>query len=245
MMSDLSDREVSSLNRKFDALPPEEVIRWAWSTFGSSLASSSSFQTQSVPLLHMISSVCPEIPVLFVDTGFHFPETLAFCDEMKTLLGLNVVVVRPEVEQSEILVKYGEGLYRHDPDLCCYINKVEPLERAISGLKGWISGVRKDQTELRAGLHVLRRRSTGLLGIHPLTNWTGSDVDAYIARHHLPSHPLSGNGYASIGCAPCTRPTCHGEQVRAGRWSGTDKTECGLHDTSTDHLEEQNDERTQ
>ncbi len=169
------------------------------------------------------------MPIIFLDTGFHFPETLIFRDDLQKRFGLNIVVMRPAVEKSQLIAQYGEGLYRRDPDLCCYINKVEPMQRAIAGFRGWISGVRRDQTAHRQQLFILEPQATGLLKIHPIINWTKKEVWQYIERYRLPSHPLFSRGYLSVGCAPCTRPVFKGQGERAGRWAGTDKTECGLH----------------
>lgn len=228
----MADLNITQLNDRFETLPAEAVLAWAWETFGPEAVASSSFQTQSLPLLHLIGRVCSPMPVLFVDTGFHFPETLAFRDELQARYGLNIVTVRPLVDQSEQVRRYGAGLYHHDPDLCCYINKVEPMQWALKGMKAWISGVRRDQTDHRRTLRVLEPQPDGLLKIHPLLNWTGRQVWAYIHAHDLPTHPLLAQGYLSIGCAPCTRPVMDGEDERSGRWAGTDKAECGLHLTA-------------
>jgi len=179
----------------------------------------------------MVSQICPDLPIIFLDTGFHFPETLRFRDELQQRFGLNVVNVQSAVEKAQLLKKYGEALYSRDPDLCCYINKVGPLQRAINemGLDALISGVRRDQTRHRGSLRVLEQQETGLLRIHPVINWTRDDLFDYIERNGLPAHPLYGQGYTSIGCAPCTRPIRPGEDERAGRWAGTSKKECGLH----------------
>lgn len=225
----MPDLDLPDLNDRLERLSPAEILQWAWSTFSPHIAASSSFQTQSVPLLHLISQVCPAMPVIFLDTGFHFPETLQFRDELQARLQLNIVVVRAAVEKSELLARYGEGLYRRDPDLCCYINKVEPMQRATAGLQAWISGVRHDQTEHRHNLRILEPETDGLLKIHPLLNWTKKEVWAYIDQYQLPVHPLLAWGYLSVGCAPCTRPVHAGENERSGRWAGLDKVECGLH----------------
>jgi len=200
-----------------------------WDTFGDLAVASSSFQTQSVPLLHVISQTCPEMPVIFLDTGFHFPETLTFRDELVVQLGLNLVIAQAAVQKSQQIARYGEGLYRRDPDLCCYVNKVEPMRRVTTKYGAWISGVRRDQTANRQAFSVLDPQATNPLKIYPMLNWTKKDVWAYIDKHQLPSHPLLTQGYPSVGCAPCTRPVFSGEDERAGRWAGLSKTECGLH----------------
>ncbi len=224
-----SDEDLARLNESFEQATAEEILRWAWDTFAPAVVASSSFQTQSVPLLHLISRVCPAMPILFIDTGFHFPETLAFRDELRDRYGLNIVTVHPEITQSELFRKYGEGLYRRDPDLCCYINKVRPMQRALEGKQAWITGVRRDQTKNRAHLRTIERQATGVLKVHPLLRWSREDVAAYRERYHLPVHPLYHLGYLSVGCAPCTRPVLVGEDERAGRWAESGKTECGLH----------------
>jgi phosphoadenosine phosphosulfate reductase len=221
--------DIAALNERFECASTAEILRWAWETFAPDVATSSSFQTQSVPLLHIISQVCPEMPVIFIDTGFHFPETLAFRDKLQAQFNLNILTVRPTVTQSELLQQYGEALYRHDPDLCCYINKVQPMEWITARMKALVAGVRRDQTANRQAMNVLHQPAKGPLQIHPLLNWTKADVQAYRQAHDLPVHPLYARGYVSVGCAPCTRPVFLGEDERAGRWAESDKKECGLH----------------
>jgi phosphoadenosine phosphosulfate reductase len=226
--SSLPDLDLVRLNARFEAQSPTKILQWAWETFGPDIAASSSFQTQSVPLLHLISQICPDMPVIFLDTELHFPETLAFRDELQQHFRLKLVVVQPRIQRSELAVRYGVNLPEHNPDLCCYINKIEPMQRALSGLKAWVSGARRDQTAQRQKLASLERQPSGLFKIQPMLNWTRADINRYIEQHQLPSHPLLSQGYRSIGCAPCTHPTLSGDE-RAGRWAGLDKTECGLH----------------
>ncbi|MCP4544787.1 MAG: phosphoadenylyl-sulfate reductase [Chloroflexi bacterium] len=239
--STLPNIDISILNERLEQMSASEILAWAWETFGPHGIASSSFQTQSVPLLHLISQVCPEMPVIFIDTGFHFLETLAFRDELQARYGLNIVVMHPTIGKGELLAKYGGGLYRQDPDLCCHINKVEPMQRALSGARAWISGVRRDQTAHRKNLRVIEPQSSGLLKIHPMINWTKGQLGEYTNRYMLPFHPLFIVGYLSIGCAPCTRPVSVGQDERSGRWAGTEKNECGLHTDWANKTEEQND----
>ena len=222
------DLDITACNQKLEQQSPEQILSWAWQTFGSQVAMTSSFQTQSVPLLHMVSQVAPEMTIFFLDTGFHFPETLAFRDQLVAELGLNLKVLRPESGHEGFLQKYGE-LYRHDPDLCCHINKVLPLRAASKHLQAWVSGIRRDQTPARSSTPVLARQPDGLYKVCPLAAWTARQVWQYSYNHKLPGHPLFAQGYESIGCAPCTRPVFQGEDPRAGRWAGQAKTECGLH----------------
>lgn len=228
-MAPPTPKELAGLNARFNDETPQAILRWAWETYVGDIAASSSFQTQSVPLLHIISRTVPELPILFLDTGFHFPETLRFRDELRERLGLNVVNVHPLVSKGELFRRYGDAPYRRDPDLCCHINKVEPMDHATKNLKALISGVRRDQTKNRSRLEPVMDDPRGHHKIHPMLGWTMDEVNAYMIVHELPRHPLHDQGYLSIGCAPCTRPATSGEDPRAGRWAGATKTECGLH----------------
>ncbi|MCL4238564.1 MAG: phosphoadenylyl-sulfate reductase [Anaerolineae bacterium] len=221
----MSPDEASALNARFIGADPAAVLAWATGRFMPRLAATSSFQTQSVPLLHLISQVCPQVPVLFLDTGYHFPETLAFRDELIARFGLTVQIVRPDPQQAAART---ESLYRRDPDRCCYVHKVLPMQRALRDLDAWISGIRRDQTPQRAGAQVVEPLPQGGVKINPLAGWTREDVWRYSHHHDLPAHPLLAQGYLSVGCAPCTVPAFGGDE-RAGRWAGTGKTECGLH----------------
>ena len=206
-----------------------EVLRWAWQTFPGGIAVSSSFQTQSVPLLHMIASTVPQLPVLFLDTGYHFPETLAFRDRLARIWGLNLVVLKAESAMDESAA--GGPLYLSDPDMCCHLRKVVPMRQAIAGYRAWISGIRRDQAASRAAAGVVESLGEGRVRIHPMLHWSHSEVQHYIVANGLPEHPLGALGYTSIGCAPCTRPPDPGGDPRSGRWAGSGKTECGLHTT--------------
>lgn len=222
--------EVARFNEHLEEETPQGMLRWAWEHFEGRVAASSSFQTQSLPLLHVISRTVPEMPVLFLDTGFHFRETLEFRDQVVELLGLKLVNLRPVVSRDELRRRLGDHPFRTDPDACCRLNKIEPMERAAAGYDVLVSGVRGDQTALRADLPLLEAREKGPLRLHPMLRWTAGDIERYRTLHQLPAHPLSDMGYGSIGCAPCTRPVREGEDERAGRWPGLDKNECGLHD---------------
>jgi phosphoadenosine phosphosulfate reductase len=224
----MNDLDVAATNRTLENLHPEEILRWSWNTFGPLVAASSSFQTNSVPLLHMISRSAPDMPIFFLDTGFHFPETLAFRDRLVNEYGLNVQTLIAEMGHAGFLQKHGE-LHQSDPDLCCHINKVEPLDKARRGLQAWISGIRRDQTAARNGTPVFSQLRDGSYKICPLATWSRERVQHYAQTHGLPAHPLADAGYVSIGCAPCTRPVAAGEAERDGRWFGLTKTECGLH----------------
>lgn len=221
--------EIAALSESLEQASPEEIIGWAVAQFGPHLAVSSSFQTQSMALLDMVRKQFPKIPVLFLETGYHFFETLLFREQIETEWGLNIIDLRREDRWEPFLRQYGRDLPVTNPELCCYLRKVQPMQAATAGFRAWITGIRRDQTEQRANARILENKGDGLLRIAPLLNWKTEDVEAYILEHGLPQHPLSSQGYRSIGCKPCTRPVQPDEPDRAGRWSGTGKTECGLH----------------
>ncbi len=225
----MQELDVDRINERLAARPPEAILRWATETFGPDVVASSSFQTQSVPLLHMISRACPGLPVLFLDTGFHFPETISFRDQLVKAFGIRLRVLQCRIARDAFMRCYGT-LYRSDPDLCCYLNRVEPLARALAGQQAWIAGIRRDQTRVRRETRILELGGDRIYKISPLAAWTGVDVDDYIRRHGLPVHPLTHQGYASIGCKPCTRAVAADVDPRAGRWADTIKTECGIHE---------------
>lgn len=190
----------------------------------------SSFGAESVVLLHLAAEVDPALPVIFLDTGRHFPETLAYRDELVDRLGLQDV--RSAYPDRATLQRHDRSgrLYATDPDSCCDIRKTEPLAEALEGFDAWVTGRKRYQGGLRAALEVIEREpGTGRLKLNPLAGWSGERIEAYRLAHGLPAHPLVAKGYRSIGCATCTRPTRPGEDPRAGRWFGIDKIECGIH----------------
>jgi phosphoadenosine phosphosulfate reductase len=222
------DIDVEAANERLNGAKPLHILAWAAQHFPSGIAATSSFQTQSVPLLHMIAQVMPAMPIYFLDTGFHFAETLEYRDRVAARLGLHVVTLTPEGGHDGFLRQYGQ-LHRHDPDRCCFLNKVEPFERVKADLAAWVAGIRRDQTRSRQSTPVVSLDRRRVYRICPMIHWDDDDVRHYIATHDLPIHPLTEKGYTSIGCAPCTRPVREGEGQRAGRWPEKIKTECGLH----------------
>jgi phosphoadenosine phosphosulfate reductase len=232
--------ELNELNARFEGADPQVIITWAAERFMPRLAVTSSFQTQSVALLHLITQARPDIPVIFLDTGYHFPETLAYRDQLVARFGLTLRVARSAVSPADMVRQHGDALYRRDPEMCCYINKIEPMQRALRDLDAWLTGIRRDQTDNRAHAQFVELMPDGRMKINPLLAWTRQDLWSYINRHDLPAHPLFSQGYLSVGCAPCTAPVTDGGGERSGRWAGTDKTECGLH---TDALHQDREER--
>ncbi|MGB0196539.1 MAG: phosphoadenylyl-sulfate reductase [Flavobacteriales bacterium] len=191
----------------------------------------SSFQTQSVPLLHMVSQLAKDaVQVVVIDTGFLFPETYLFAHALTEQLGIHLLKVRSERTFAEQMTQHGNFLFASDIDVCCHLNKVEPMRALLNPGDVWISGIRADQSKVRAEKARLETDSAGVLRYHPFLEWTAKDVYRYIQTHNLPRHPLENDGYKSIGCVPCTRKwNALDFEERGGRWEGSAKTECGLH----------------
>ncbi|MFT8680155.1 phosphoadenylyl-sulfate reductase [Gluconacetobacter sp.] len=189
----------------------------------------SSFGTESAVLLAMAAEIDPSVPVLFLETGQHFPETLAYRDRLIAHLGLTGVRdIHPDPAQIAARDPQGQ-LWAFDPDACCALRKVEPLDTAIIPFDAWITGRKRSQAATRAHLPVIEPQADGRFKINPLARWTAAELDAEMTRRALPRHPLAALGYRSIGCAPCTQPVAEGADPRAGRWAGLAKTECGIH----------------
>jgi len=215
---DLAD--LAALSRRFEDATAQEIVAWAAETFGDGLVLTSSFQ--DCVLVDIALKVAPDLEVVFLDTGFHFAETLWFADRMREKYGMNLTVMHPEVEVGD--------LWQIDVDSCCHARKVEPLSRALEGRSAWMTAVRRVEAPTRANTPIATFDiGRNLVKINPIVTWTDDDVAAYIAENDIPVHPLVDRGYPSIGCWPCTRPVAPGEDPRAGRWSGQTKTECGLH----------------
>lgn len=215
-----SAEELDELNARFEHAPAGAVIRWAHETFGTGLCLTASMQ--DTVLIDLAVKVDPSIEVVFIDTGYHFPETLATAEAVKTRYGLNLRVV----SASEPL----DDRWLDDPDGCCQLRKVQPLNEALVGKSAWLSGLRRDEASTRSNAPIISRDRRGLIKVNPLATWTHDDVAGYADDHDLIANPLLAEGFPSIGCWPCTRKVKDGEDSRAGRWTGFSKTECGLHD---------------
>jgi phosphoadenosine phosphosulfate reductase len=197
--------------------------------FEGKIALVSSFGTESAVLLHMIAQVDKATPVIFLDTGKLFPETLAYRDDLVARLGLtDIRVIRPSGQQLAAYDPDGR-LWQRDPDLCCAIRKTNPLDAALEGFDAWITGRKRSQGGTRANMNLVEQGPDGRITVNPLAFWDDAKLDAYFELHDLPRHPLQSQGYASIGCATCTQRVQAGEDKRAGRWAGLDKNECGIH----------------
>ena len=215
-------------NERLERESPEQRLAFAVEQFGEELLFTSSFGAQSGVLLHLWSTVCPQLPVTFIDTGFLFQETLLYRDALAARLGLTVRVVRPEQPRATFVAQHGTDIQRTDPDLCCSLNKISPIAPLKAAARGWVSGLRRDQSRTRANVEILEAEGH-LVRVHPIASLDAAGVSAYLARHDVPEHPLVARRYLSIGCTPCPRASADGEDERAGRWEWSGKTECGLH----------------
>lgn len=195
---------------------------------GLKLFTTSSFQTHSMVMLHMISRIDTTIPIYFVHTGYHFPETLQYRDDIQALMGLNVKTVFSSTAKINQRDVEGKLLFASDPDYCCHLNKVAPLEPILAEHDIWINGVRADQGEVRKNFAVEEKAKYGTIRFHPMLDWNNKMIYQYLNEYKIPKHPLEDKGYFSIGCEPCTRKWDLEMDNRDGRWYGLKKTECGL-----------------
>ena len=195
---------------------------------GKKLFATSSFQTHSIPMLHLLSRIDKDLPIMFINTGYHFPETVRFRDQIADLLDLNLIDVKPLVPRHLQKDASGRLYFASDPDYCCYLNKTQPLEPTLIEYDVWINGIRADQNANRRNMGVEQKAPHNITRFHPVLDWSMKDIYDYIREYSLPKHPLEDAGYLSIGCEPCTRKF-DAENERGGRWFGLNKTECGLH----------------
>ncbi|MFI1796666.1 phosphoadenylyl-sulfate reductase [Streptomyces sp. NPDC020379] len=226
-VTDLRDIAVRA-GRELEDAPASDVLRWAADTFGARFCVTSSMEDAVVA--HLASRVRPGVDVLFLDTGYHFPETIGTRDAVGAVMDVNVVTLTPEHSVAEQDAEHGPALHDRDPDLCCALRKVAPLAAGLDRYDAWATGLRRDESPTRANTPVVgwdERR--GKVKIAPIARWTQDDVDRYVAEHGVLTNPLLMDGYASVGCAPCTSRVAAGENNRGGRWAGRAKTECGLH----------------
>jgi phosphoadenosine phosphosulfate reductase len=228
------------MNAALEASSPEKIVSWATAEFGESLVMSSSFGAESAALIHLVTRQLPRIKIILVDTGYLFPETFVFMEQLRQRFDLNVWSYRTRNDPATYLRQVGEvdPGFRRDVESCCAVNKNEPFERAMAELRprAWLRGIRRGQAKTRRDTPFIQHASRyDCLAISPLLNWSPREVHAYLRQHDLPKHPLFEQGYTSIGCNPrsCTRPVTIGEDARAGRWSGQEKLECGINLTDS------------
>jgi phosphoadenosine phosphosulfate reductase len=212
--------ELAAASAELEHQPASAVVRWAWERYGRSAVLAASFQ--DCVLIDVAMTVAPDIEVVFLDTQYHFAETLWYVDQVRERYDFDLRVVTPTIPRDD--------LWQVDPDSCCEMRKVEPLARALEGHSAWLTGLRRDEAPTRANAPIVGWDvGRGIAKVNPLATWTHDDVEQYVRDRGLPEHPLRRNGYQSIGCWPCTRPVHDGEDPRAGRWAGSGKLECGLH----------------
>jgi phosphoadenosine phosphosulfate reductase len=214
-----SDADLAEASRRLDGAPAADIVAWAVEHFGRRLCLTASM-TDAV-LIDVATKVEPAIEIIFLDTQYHFPETLETVETVRRRYNPNLVVTQPD--------RPLDDLWRTDTDACCAARKVQPLEKALQGKVAWLSGLRRADGPSREETAVVERDRRGLIKVNPLVNWSDDDVAVYIRDNDVPVNPLVDQGYPSIGCWPCTRAVAPGEDARAGRWAGSEKTECGLH----------------
>jgi phosphoadenosine phosphosulfate reductase len=230
----LRAEELASINQTFEEAHPRDVVRWTLEESGlDRVAIASAFQAEGTAVMHMATQIRPDIPILFLETGYQFAETLAFKERLADLLELNVVDLVGDYTVERQAEAYGPRLFERDPERCCDLNKVRPMFEALRGVDAWITAFRRDSSPTRADAPFVEQYELEpgrwIVKVNPTAAWSRQQVWAYLREHDLPHNPLYDLGYASIGCAPCTRSRLQGEPERAGRWAGLSKWECGIH----------------
>ena len=227
--------EVAAQSAEFEKASTTEILRWACDLFGSAAAIGTSFQGAGLVTIHHAVAAGLPLPVFTIDTGLLFPETVALKARLERYFGVVIEPLIPDQTVEQQAAEFGPALWKRNPDLCCTLRKVEPLQRKLNQLDAWITGLRREQSPGRAGIRILelyqfdRVRDKKILKVNPLANWSREQVWEYIRRHRIPYNPLMDRGFRSIGCEPCTGIVEVGQEDRAGRWTGFDKTECGIH----------------
>jgi phosphoadenosine phosphosulfate reductase len=217
-------------SRRLEGASPEEIIAWAVKQYFPQLTMATAFGPEGCVILYYLAKIEPRTHVFNLDTGYQFKETLELRDQIARRYGIEVELRRPELTVEQYEAQHGGPLYQKNPDQCCHDRKIKVLQNSIAGMRAWMSGIRRDQSPDRAAAPIVGwDKKFQLVKISPLANWSKSDVWKLIVAEDIPYNPLHDQGFTSIGCWPCTRAVMFGEDERAGRWSGTAKTECGLH----------------
>jgi phosphoadenosine phosphosulfate reductase len=223
------------LDGQFASQKTEEILSWAWSRFGARAAIGTSFQGSGLVMMHLAKGGGFDFPVFTLDTGLLFPETLELQRRLEDFYGRKIESIAPDLTVEEQAEAHGAELWKRDPDLCCTVRKVLPLQGKLRELDCWLTGLRRHQSQSRAGIGVIELygldgpSGAEIVKLNPMANWPREAVWQYIRQHHIPYNPLHDQGYGSIGCMTCTRQTGRGEEERAGRWTGFKKVECGIH----------------
>ncbi|MGO8670904.1 MAG: phosphoadenylyl-sulfate reductase [Capsulimonadaceae bacterium] len=218
------------LSRTMESWTPQEILRWAWDTYGTKLTMATAFGAEGCAIVSMLAGIAPGMYIFNLDTGYQFPETLETRDRLMEKYGITIDLVRPEQSVNAMESQFGGAIYGTDPDRCCHIRKVVPLTSTLRDYDAWITAIRRDQSPTRRNAPIVGwDKKFGLAKVNPLATWTKTDLWTYILDNDVPYNPLHDRGYPSIGCWPCTRAVQAAENERDGRWSGSIKTECGLH----------------
>ncbi|MFK7801853.1 MAG: phosphoadenylyl-sulfate reductase [Anaerolineae bacterium] len=221
---------IGALNRRFEASAPEELLRWATTMLGDDLVMSTGFGPSGIVLMHMLSNIQPWARVFYLETDLHFTETLDLRDELSGRLGLRIEPIHSGLSIDDQAKRYGPSLWQSEPDLCCELRKVNPFTGYLADKRGWITGIRRDQSITRQNTQVVSWNETHqLIKFAPLATWSHERVWDYIHQQDLPYNPLHDAGYPSIGCSTCTYKSTGSADDRSGRWAGLAKTECGIH----------------
>jgi len=217
-------------SQSLESSTPQEILTWAAERYAPKLTMGTAFGPEGMTIIHMLSKIAPETPVFNLETGYQFPETLAMADRIREKYGMEIEFKKPELTVEAYEAANGGPVYKSDPSTCCFHRKIVVLRKAAQGMDAWISAIRRDQSPDRAKASIVGwDKKFGLVKINPLANSTKKSVWKMVSDEDVPYNPLHDQGYMSVGCQPCTRVTLMGEDERAGRWSGTAKTECGLH----------------
>jgi phosphoadenosine phosphosulfate reductase len=232
---EINTEEIKSLSEEFETTPLEGILRWCWERFGKDAAIGTSFQGAGLVAMHTAVTNGFAFPFFTIDTGLLFPETYELKKKLESRYGITIESLLPEQTVDQQAAENGPELWARHPDLCCTLRKVVPLQKKLATLKVWITGVRRQQAESRSKTGIVEvykfdvLRDQYIIKLNPLANWTRERVQEFLKEHDIPTNPLLTQGYRSIGCMPCTRPVGEGQNERAGRWTGFDKSECGIH----------------
>jgi phosphoadenosine phosphosulfate reductase len=227
--------EIAPLDARFSQAPTEEILGWAWNRFGRRAAVGTSFQGAGLVMMHLAKQHGFQFPVFTLDTGLLFPETLRLKERLEDYFDYQIESLQPDLTVEQQAAAYGGELWAREPDLCCTMRKVLPLQTKLSELDCWITGLRRQQSDTRSKIGVVELYvfdaaiGRDIVKLNPMANWKREEVWAYIQRHKIPYNPLHDAGYRSIGCWPCTKKTANSDNERAGRWTGFNKVECGIH----------------
>jgi phosphoadenosine phosphosulfate reductase len=231
----LTSEEVQTLDRQFNSLPTEKILLWAWERFGARAAIGTSFQGAGLVMMDLARKHGFAFPAFTLDTGLLFPETLALKQRLETFFGHAIESLNPDFTVEQQAAAHGPDLWKRDPDFCCTMRKVLPLQNKLAEIDCWITGLRREQSQTRSNIGIIELylfdESSGreIVKLNPMANWDRNSVWNYIRDHKIPYNPLHDQGYRSIGCSPCTSKTSDGQNERAGRWTGFNKVECGIH----------------